>query len=323
YPDGFYASLAKGQLSRIEAEEARAAAADKAKQTEDEKARLASERASKAEQDKAAAAADAAETAKFAAEKARQAEEAKTAAAEQRRKEAEAAVAKDLADKQAAEKALADRIVKDKATTELAAKQSAEKARADGEQKLAAVAPTAAESSLSPQETVKLVQSELRRVGCLNAAADDGWNDSSQQSLSLFNKYSGTNLNSKLASYEALDAIRARPGRVCPLVCNRGFKADGNTCVKIACPAGYRVDHDNECQKLQDKKPVATKNGPKWPDEPRKQAESSAAKPQSSGQVVCNSAGCRPVAKGCHLQFRSGIVAGGAANSGGNVEVCN
>src|SRR4051794_19485103 len=125
YPDGFYASLANGQLNRIAAEEMRPAAADKARQAEDEKARLVAERAQKAEQDKAAAAARAAEDARLAAEKAKQAEEAKAAAAEQRRQEAEAAVAKALAEKRAAEKAVADRIANEKAATELAAKEAA------------------------------------------------------------------------------------------------------------------------------------------------------------------------------------------------------
>ena len=108
YPSGFYADLAKAQLNRIAAEETRAAAAEKARQAEDEKAQLVGERARKAEQEKAAAAAKAAEDARVAAEKAKQIEEAKAAAAEQRRKDAEAAAAKALADKLAAEKALAE-----------------------------------------------------------------------------------------------------------------------------------------------------------------------------------------------------------------------
>lgn len=326
YPDGFYASLAKGQLSKIGAEEARAAAADKAKQAEDEKARLAAERANKAEQDKAAAAAKAAEIAKLAAEKSRQAEEAKAAAAEQRRNEAEAAVAKALADKLAAERALADRIANDKAAGELVAKQPAEKkAQADGEQKIAAIAPAATQPGLSPQETAKLVQSELRRVGCLISAADDGWNDSSQRSLSLFNKYAGTKFDSKLASFEALDAIKAKPGRVCPLVCNHGFRADGNACVKIACRAGYRISDDNECEKVQDKKPVATRDDNSRRDAERKQMEATPkreAKP--SGQIYCNGAGCRPVRPGCRLEnFRSGVNVPANGAVGNTVEVCN
>ncbi|MBR0828188.1 caspase family protein [Bradyrhizobium manausense] len=324
YPDGFYANLAKGQLNKIAAEETRAAAADKARQAEEEKARLASERAKKAEQDKAAAAAKAAEDARLAAEKAKQAEEAKAAAAEQRRKDAEAAAAKVLAEKQAAEKALADKIASDKAAAELVAKQAAEKAQRDGEQKVAAVAPTQTSSSLSPQETAKLVQSELRRVGCLTGAADGDWNATSQRSLTLFNKHAGMKLDTKLASFDALDAIKSRQGRVCPLVCDHGFRADGDACVKIACRAGYRVNDDNECEKIQEKKPVATREDAKPRDDERKKAESKPSKPQATGQIYCSSAGCRPVRQGCRLDVGVATPYSRSGGTGsGTVEVCN
>ncbi|MFK4726612.1 putative caspase-like protein [Bradyrhizobium niftali] len=320
YPEGFYANLARVQLKKIGAEDARAAAAEKARQAEDEKARLVAERAKKAEQDKAAAAAKAAEDARLAAEKAKQVEEAKAAAAEQRRKDAEAAVAKALAEKQAAEKALADKIANDKAAAELAAKPANDKAQ--GEQKVAAVTPAQSSPSLSPQETAKLVQSELRRVGCLAASADGEWNASSQRSLTLFNKYAGTKLDAKLASFEALDAIKAKPGRVCPLVCDHGFKADGDACVKIACRAGYRVNDDNECEKVQDKKPVATRDDAKKRDDERKKSETTPAKPQATGQLICNNAGCRPVKPGCRVvpyqRFKHGTNSTGEAQ-----EECN
>lgn len=298
YPDGFYANLAKGQLNKIAAEETRAVAADKARQAEEEKARLASERAKKAEQNKAAAAAKAAENARLAAEKAKQVEEAKAAAAEQRRTEAEAAVATAQADKQAAEKA-----------------------RLDSEQKVAAVAPTQTSPGLSPQETAKLVQSELRRVGCLTGAVDGDWNATSQRSLTLFNKHAGMKLDTTLASFDTLDAIKSKPGRVCPLVCDQGFRADGDTCVKIACRSGYRVNDDNECEKIQDKKPVATREDAKPRDTERKKSEAAPSKPQATGQIYCNSAGCRPVQKGCRLEFTRGVGGGGAAST--NYEVCN
>ncbi|MEY9474107.1 pyruvate/2-oxoglutarate dehydrogenase complex dihydrolipoamide acyltransferase (E2) component [Bradyrhizobium yuanmingense] len=317
YPSGFYTDLAKAQLNRISAEDARAAAAEKARAAEEEKAKLAAERAKKAEQEKAAAAAaKAAEDARIAAEKAKQIEEAKAAAAEQRRKDAEAA-AKALADKQAAEKALAERIASEQAAAELAAK---EKAQRDAEQKVAALVPAQSAPSLSPQETAKLVQSELRRVGCLASNADGDWNATSQRSLSLFNKYAGTKFDAKFASFEALDAIKAKPGRVCPLVCNHGFKADGDTCVKITCRAGYRINDDNECEKAQDKKPVATREDANKQDNERKKVETTPAKPQATGQIYCNSVGCRPVRSGCRLEDtgRRGGITGTSL-----VEVCN
>ncbi|QOZ51879.1 caspase family protein [Bradyrhizobium sp. CCBAU 53338] len=290
YSEGFYSNLAKGQLNKIAAEEARAAATEKARQTEDEKARLVADRAKKTEQDKAAAAAKAAEDARIAAEKVKQVEETKAAAAEQRRKEIEAAVAKALADKQAADQKVAT---------------------------LSSPAP-ASEPAQSTQELAKSVQSELRRVGCLADAESGEWSAKSQRSLSLFNKYAGTKLNTSLASSDALDAVKARSGRVCPLVCEHGFRADGDACVKIACRAGYRVNDDNECEKVQDKKPVATREDAKKRDADRKQTEATPAKPSASGQMVCNSAGCRPVRPGCHVA-RTSWWAGNLQNS----EVCN
>jgi uncharacterized caspase-like protein len=325
YPDGFYASLAKGQLNRIAAEETRAAAVEKARLAEEEKIRLAAERARKAEQDKAAAAAKAAEDARIAAEKAKQVEEAKAAAAEQRRKEAEAAVAKALADKQAAEKALADKIVNDKAAAELAARDAAgTKTQNADELKVAALAPMSSQPNRSPQETAKLVQSELRRVGCLSASADGDWKASSQRSLSLFNKYAGAKLDVNVASVDALEAIKAKPGRVCPLVCERGFRADGDSCVKIACRAGYRVNDDNECEKVQDKKPVASRDQSTAKDAERKKDESAPARQQSSGQMICNQAGCRPVRSGCKLVADNSAGLGNVAGINGRTrEVCN
>ncbi|ULL01221.1 caspase family protein [Bradyrhizobium sp. I71] len=301
YPEGFYAGLAKGQLNKIAAEEARAVAAEKARQAEEDKARLAADRAKKAEQDKAAATAKAAENARLAAEKTKELEEAKAAAAEQRRKEIEAAVAKALTDKQAAEK----------------------KGIPEADPRIAALpSPTPSPApAQSPQQLASSVQSELRRVGCLANAENGEWSAKSQRSLTLFNKYAGTKLDTTLASFDALDAIKAKPGRVCPLVCDHGFKADGDACVKIACRAGYRVNDDNECEKAQDKKPVATREDVTKRDAERKKIEATPAKPQSSGQIVCNSAGCRPVSKGCRLEFRRG----GNANThtGESVEVCN
>src|SRR5437763_10591007 len=85
YPDGFYANLAKGQLKKIAAEEARGSAAEKARLAEQEKARLAAEGAKEAEQARAAAAAKAAGEARIAGEKIKQIEQDKAAAAEKSR----------------------------------------------------------------------------------------------------------------------------------------------------------------------------------------------------------------------------------------------
>lgn len=317
YPSGFYTDLAKAQLNRIAAEEARAAAVEKARQAENAKVRLAEERAKKAEQDKAAAAAKSAENARIVAEKAKQMEESKAAAAEQRRRDAEAAAA----EKQAAEKALADKLASDKAAAESAAKQATEKqAAASAEQKIAAVMPSSTPSALSPQDTTKLLQSELRRVGCLTGAEDVGWNASSQRSLTLFNKYAGTKFDAKLASFDALDAIKAKPGRVCPLVCDHGFKADGDTCVKITCRAGYRVNDDNECERVRDRNPVAKRDDAFKPETERKSTQTPPAKQQRQSETGQKYIGTREVRKGCRVVVQPRAINGTYDKE---VEVCN
>ena len=166
----------------------------------------------------------------------------------------------------------------------------------------------------------RLLQSELRRVGCNTGSVDGNWNATSQKSLALFNKYAGMKLDVKVASLDALDAIKAKPARICPLICEHGFKADGERCAKITCGAGSFLNDDNECEKKRDKPPVS-RDQPRKRDEPeraRTEAQAAPKTPQPSGQIICSNTGggCRPVAKGCHL----GHPTNGAAL---NVEVCN
>ena len=222
YPDGFYASLAKLQLDKIAAEETRVAATEKARLAEQERARLAAEGAQKSQQAKAEAEAKAAEQARIAAEKAKQVAQDQATAAEQKRV--------------AAESAAAD---KDKAVNVAA---------------LAAGPPQA--------DVTKSVQAELRRVGCLTGSADGNWNNASQRSLTQFNRYAGTKLDTKVASVDTLDTIKLKSSRVCPLVCEHGFQADGDRCTKITCAEGSFLNDDNECEKRRARKPVATRDRP-------------------------------------------------------------
>jgi uncharacterized caspase-like protein len=253
YPDGFYASLAKLQLDKIAAEEARVAATEKAKATEQERARLAAEGAQKAQQAKADADARAAEQARLAAEKAKQVAQDQAAAAEQKRA--------------AAEKAAADKIVADKA----AADKASAPAPADKEKAVNLVALSAGPP---PADVTKSVQTELRRVGCLTGAADGDWNSASQRSLTQFNRFAGTKLDVKVASVDTLDAIKLQTSRVCPLVCEHGFKADGDRCSKISCAEGSFLNDDNECEKRRGKKPVASRDNDDRRDRGRSVRES-------------------------------------------------
>ncbi|HTF79855.1 MAG TPA: caspase family protein, partial [Bradyrhizobium sp.] len=176
-----------------------------------------------------------------------------------------------------------------------------------------------------PVELVKSVQTELRRVGCLTAAADGEWKTASQRSLTLFNKHAGTKLNVKLASLDALDAIKLRSTRICPLICEHGFRPDGDNCSKIVCAEGSFLNENNECQKRRAKRPTARREPDDRPARvdrlvrERRNTEASAGKTKSSGQIVCDRLGCKPVDPGCHIELR---ITSQAAGDGGSVQVC-
>lgn len=297
YPDGFYASLARLQLEKIAAEDARVAATEKAQAAEQERARLVAEGARGAQQAKAEADARAAEQARIAAEKAKQVAQEQAASAEQMRR------ATDKATDQPAAVALADKAMN-----------------------------VAALSTGSPQvDVTRSVQDELRRVGCLTGAADGDWNAASQRSLTLFNRYAGTRLDPKVANVDTLDAIKLKSSRVCPLVCDHGTRADGNSCTRIVCAEGSFLNDDNECEKRREKKPVARRDADDHPSRrersARQRLEAGGPRRQASsgggGQVVCDRGGCRPVARGCHLEFRTTAQGGPYEGGGGNVQICN
>jgi uncharacterized caspase-like protein len=245
HPDGFYASLAKLQLEKITAEQAHAAAAEKARLAEQERARLAAEGAKKEAQAKAEADAKAAEEARLAAEKAKQVAQAQAAEAERRR----------------AEKITSNPIVASNSATDTPAP-----AAPAPEQAAPAPEPRTNVASLSEgpsqPDLTKSVQGELRRVGCLKADADGDWNATSRRSLTQFNRYAKTDLDTKAASTDALDTIKQKQSRVCPLVCEHGFKADGDHCTRIVCAEGSFLNDDNECEKRRGKTPVAKRDRP-------------------------------------------------------------
>jgi hypothetical protein len=257
HPDGFYASLAKLQLDKIAAEEARVAATEKARLTEQERARLVAEGAQKSQQAKAEADAKAAEQARIAAENAKRVAERQAAEAERKRATTDiastgrtAAGAPTDDNAQGSAQGSAQASAQGNAQGDVQAK-----AQGDKGVNLAALSAGPTQADL-----VTSVQRELRRVGCFSGASDGDWNTASQRSMALFNKNAGTKFAVKLASTDALDAIKLKPSRVCPLVCDHGFKADGDRCSKIVCADGSFLNDDNECEKRRAKTPTAKRD---------------------------------------------------------------
>ena len=112
--------------------------------------------------------------------------------------------------------------------------------------------------NMDPADIARLLQAHLKRVGCDPGIADGKWNAGSQKALDGFNKYAGTKLDIKVASLDALDAVRSKPDRVCPLVCGKGEKVTGDRCTQIVCDSGLVLDTEGICRRRPDppRKPI-------------------------------------------------------------------
>jgi hypothetical protein len=305
HPDGYYATLAKLQLDRIAAGQTGIAATETARLAEQERARLAAEGAKRTEQEKAAADANVAEALRLAAERSKQAAQDKVAEAEGKQ---------------------IDRATADGKPAEIG-KLAAADASANTPTDVPSMTRTQGPSAGSSQaDLAKSLQAELRRVGCLTASTDGEWNAVSRRSLALFNKHAGTRLDAKLASLDALDAVKLKPARVCPLTCEHGFKPEGDTCSRIVCAEGSFLNDDNECEKRR-AKTIAKRDPEERPSRatregPPPRAEPRVSRPQASGQIVCDARSCRPVERGCHIEFRTTAQGGPKEGGGGNVQIC-
>jgi len=262
HPSGFYSDLARAQRNKLTAEAERASAAAKARAADEDRARLAAEGAKAAEQKRAAEKAKVAEAAQHAAEEKQRVEEARLAVAEAAKQQAEQ-------QRLAAEEAKKLEQARLASVAPSAQGAGAPEAAKPAAPAVAAVAPseTRPERQIPPDLPLQL-QSELKRVGCKTGDVGNDWNASARKALSLFNDNAGTRFDAKVASLDALDAVRGKQGRVCPLDCDRGFRASGDRCVRVACDDGFVLNANGSCVKRPERErerraPAAARRGGK------------------------------------------------------------
>lgn len=100
----------------------------------------------------------------------------------------------------------------------------------------AAQPPAAAAPQPDLVALARELQTELRRVGCDPGAINGVWSANSRQALEQFNRRADMDLETQVASVDALDAVKGQRGRICPLVCGSGQRPDGERCVAIPAP---------------------------------------------------------------------------------------
>jgi uncharacterized caspase-like protein len=284
HPAGFFANLARGQNSKLEAaQQGRARADDAKRQAEELAAQKAADFRRQLEEQSARQTAEAKQ--KLSEQAKRELEEARAQIAEQAKKELDEARRKA---EQAQLQADAARVQVEQARRQAAAeaqvqveqarrdaKAQADKVQADKAQaeKLAALTPSQpalpepppAAPKMDPSDIARLLQAHLKRVGCNPGSADGTWDDGSRKALELFNSNANTHFDVKLASLDALDSVRSKTDRVCPLVCGKGQRADGDRCVQIGCASGYLLNASGACEKRPEPAPkpkTATRQEP-------------------------------------------------------------
>jgi uncharacterized caspase-like protein len=270
---GAYAASAHAALDKLDAAEKASEKADLLRRQAEQQARQKSEDVRKQVEEQAARQAEQAklqvseqarrdlekERQRLADQAKRELEDARRQVAEARRQAEDAAVQVEQAKKQAA----------------LDAQQQIEAARREQEQRererqatLAALTPPSAPApapapvvvpAMDPADVARLLQAHLKRVGCDPGPADGAWTAPSQKALDNFNRNAGTKLDVKVASLDALDAVRGKPDRVCPLVCAKGQKVEGDRCVQIVCDGTDLLDGQGVCRRRPDPPPQKPK----------------------------------------------------------------
>ncbi len=279
HPDGLYANLAHAAFDKLDAAEQASAKAADAQRKADEQAKqqaadfrrqLEEQAARQAEETKKQLSEQAkkdleAERQRIADQAQKQLEAARQQAADAQRQAAEAQKQVDAVKAQAAADAQKEvEAAKQKAAEDAAAAQKSANAAAQKSQPQVAslspqeqpkAVPASPVPAMDPADIARLLQAHLKRVGCDPGNTDGNWNDSSKKALDLFNKTAGTKFDVKVASLDALDGVRAQTARVCPLVCAKGQKADGDHCIAISCDSGYALGSDGACHKRPEPAP--------------------------------------------------------------------
>lgn len=148
--------------------------------------------------------------------------------------------------------------------------------------------------SIATRAVSRGLQGELKRVGCDPGSVNGDWGPKSRQALTLFNKHAGTRLDAKVASLEAIEAVRGKHERVCPLTCGRGTRAEGDTCVAIREPAAEPKPRERKVHE-----PVSRREPPKREERRATPARQSPRESRSGG-------GGGPISPLCQSFFSQG-----------------
>jgi uncharacterized caspase-like protein len=249
---GLFANLARAQTNKLlAAQQIRTKADDARREAEEQAAQKAAELRRQLEEQSTRQTAEARQ--KLSEQAKKDLEEARRQVAEQAQKELDVAKHQVEVAQQQAEAARQQ--VKRAAKEDAAKEEAAKLASLTPNPSAPPSPPPPPRLSMDQADIARLLQAHLKRVGCNPGTADGNWDDGSRKALDLFNKNAQTEFDIKVASLDALDAVRSKPDRVCPLVCAKGQRADGDRCIQISCGSGFFLNSSGTCEKRPEPAP--------------------------------------------------------------------
>ncbi len=106
--------------------------------------------------------------------------------------------------------------------------------RALAEQRIAALSREPANAAANPtdrDELTRMLQFELKRVGCFNGRVTGEFDDSTKAAWHRFIKLASIGTQPDDLSPDWINAVRGIDKRVCPLACPHGKHAEGESCI--------------------------------------------------------------------------------------------
>ena len=118
-------------------------------------------------------------------------------------------------------------------------------------------------------DITRVIQLELIRLGCGPNEASGHWSSNTREGLRRFNKFTRAKLDVNEPSGETITALQKQKDRACPLTCERGYAAKGDTCVALKPePKKTRRAERVERKRAPVRAPKATAQAPAQPPGP-------------------------------------------------------
>lgn len=98
--------------------------------------------------------------------------------------------------------------------------------------------------SVAPTDTRDLTRSlqvELKRVGCFPGLVDGVWGDATKGALANFARLAKLDVATDAPTPIAVDALKSRHDRVCPVICPAGQAEQNGVCVANAPPPAAKA----------------------------------------------------------------------------------